>query len=148
MPVALVTGETTETGVVSAGFERQGFDVHSAAPWGMGELPPGGIDCYVQLPSGQAPTAPVVGRGGLVGRLDLLALIARRLSPEATVLLAVDGGGTPGPRSSDDLLSTLAGVVLEQAGRPHVRVEIVPAGELTAGVTTAPSGAPLAVLSA
>ncbi len=157
MPVALVTGEAMEAAAVSAGFERHGFEVHVAAPWGSNRLPAGGIDCYVQLPGrgcdqvSTMPAAASLGRGYLVGRLDLLALLARRLSPLATVLLAVEEPDPFHPGSPHDLLAALAAVVLEDAGRPNVRVVVLPAEELGASrveVVLGETAAPVAALSA
>lgn len=131
MSIALLTGEAMETAEVTAGFERHGFEVHVAAPWGSNRLPAGGIDCYVQLPGGTVPAAPALGRNGLVGRLDLLALMARRLSPTATVILAVDDSEPSQTGGSNDLLAALAMVVLEEAGREKVRVVVLPATEVS-----------------
>ena len=135
MPVALVTGDAAETGAVAAGFERRGFAVQTAAPWGSGHLPAGGIDCYVQLPVGTGAAGPVLGRGGLVGRLDLLALMARRLSPLATVLLAVDRTDPFEPGSPDDMLAALALVVLEEAGRDQVKVVVLNVCDIVSSTT-------------
>jgi len=136
MPVALVTGEVAEAAAVCPGFERHGFEVHTVAPWGSNRLPARGIDCYVQLSGGTA--GPGLGRAGLVGRLDLLALLARRLSPLATVLLVVNESDSLQPGSPSDMLAALALVVLEEAGRDRVRVVVLPAEEL--------SGAPAEVV--
>lgn len=131
MPVALVTGDAAETATVTAGLARRGFAVHEAGPSGGGVLPAGGIDCYVQLPGGSSRTGRGPGREGLAGRLDLLAQAARRLSPLATVLLAVDDTDPSPAARSADLLAALALVVLEEAGRERVRVVVVAAADLT-----------------
>ena len=131
---ALVTGGPPGTCPVVAALERQGFSVATerwAGRRGAVPLPPGPFDCYVQLPWASPPgDAARWLPDRLDARVDLLAAVAPRLAPRANVVLAVDDGDTGRAEASADLLSALAMVVLEESGRPDVRVSTGPAAEL------------------
>lgn len=124
MALALVTGSSPYLRPTATALARTGFTV---ATWETSASPPpsgGPFDCYVQLP----------GADGLVCRLDMLAAVAARLGPNASVLLAVedvDPGARP-PRGvmAPDLLEAMAIALLEDLGRPAARVAVLSVADL------------------
>ena len=135
VPLALVTGTREHLGAAAAALGRTGFAVTT---WesNAGAEPAGPFDCYLQLPCG--PADP--GGGGrvaapdLVGRIDALAAVAGRLGPDASVLLGVEDAepsATPSRASlASDLLAAVALALLEDLGRPTVRVTVLPVADL------------------
>ena len=124
MALALVTGSRPYLRPAATALARTGFNV---VTWETPASPPppvGPFDCYVQLP----------GADGLVGRLDTLAAVAGRLGPNASVLLGVEDAD-PGARpqqgaTAPDLLEAMALALLEDLGRPAVRVAVLSVGDL------------------
>ncbi len=133
---ALVTGGAGWGTAVIPALERRGFSVvaeHCASSGGPVQLSEGPFQCYVQLPWSSPPgraAAPTWMSDALVPRLELLAAVASRLAPRASVLLALDGSDTHNAGAATGLLEALALVVLEECGRPEACVSTVPAAEL------------------
>lgn len=124
-----MTGGTADTDAVAAALGRHGYGVWvSASP---GPMPPmESVDCYVQMPWQQEPTAAGWSQESLVARLDVLAAVASHLSPRATVLLGVEESDPARFSPSEELLAALALVVLADLGRADARVVALPAGQL------------------
>jgi hypothetical protein len=103
----------------------------------------GPFDCYVQLPCG----APALTRGAaddLVVRMDVLAAVADRLTPTASVMLGLDDFHRPDEPEpgglAPDLLVAVAAVLLEDLGRPAARLAVLPVAELCRRPAAAPAG--------
>lgn len=124
MALALVTGSHPYLRPAATALARTGFNV---VTWETPASPPppdGPFDCYVQLPCAD----------GLVCRIDTLAAVARRLGPDASVLLGVEDVD-PGARpqrgaAAPDLLEAMALALLEDLGRPATRVAVLSVGDL------------------
>ena len=123
MALALVTGSRPYLRPAATALARTGFNVvtwETPAPTPSG----GPFDCYVQLPCAD----------GLVCRIDMLAAVAGRLGPDASVLLGVEDVD-PGARSqrgamAPDLLEAMALALLEDLGRPSTRVAVMSVSDL------------------
>jgi hypothetical protein len=136
MPLALITGNRHHLGPAAATLGRAGFDVMT---WAVGSMPPAGgpFDCYVQLPCAQTGAGATGNRrvpDDLICRVDALAAMADRLTPTASILLAVEESDSTAAMRRDllapDLLAAVALALLEDLGRSASRLAVVPAADL------------------
>lgn len=131
VPTALVTGSPDRVADVAIALKSQGYDILSAGsgvPSVPGGLPPGSVDCYVQLPGGavssdagdvRRPRSLVASE--LLARFDTTAEVAPLLAPRAMVVLVTD---TP-PQRPRPLVGLLAEAILADHGRDGVRAKVL-----------------------
>jgi hypothetical protein len=99
VPTALVTGSPDRVPDVTVALKSEGFDiVSSGTPAAVAEaavgVPPGTVDCYVQLPvglpngaDGALGQARTVVAEAVLARFDTAAFLAPLLAPSASVVL-------------------------------------------------------------
>lgn len=98
MPTALVTGSPDRVPDVTVALKSEGFDiVSSGTPSAVAEasvgVPPGTVDCYVQLPGGFPSEDGNLGQARAVvaetvlARFDAAVRLAPLLAPSASVVL-------------------------------------------------------------
>jgi hypothetical protein len=142
MTTALITGWAERVGEVAAAFEDAGFTVmpvtdHEKVAEVCASLPPGSVDCYVQLPGRIATRGDTVVErvrnfltDGLIRRFEAAAAIAPTLASDACVLLVsgnhpAESGAPDDQRARLSLLRVLAHSLLVERGGTRMRVTIV-----------------------
>lgn len=130
MNTALVTGSIDHVHTVALALKDEGFDAlawEGPPPGAAAGLPPGSVDCYVQLPpvTLSPPTAGVqpIGAGSLAHRIDTVARVSPLLAPEAAVVLVTAERGWD-PAAINALRALTAAVVAKRVGS-GVRVAVV-----------------------
>lgn len=138
---ALVTGSSTRVAEVGDALERAGYAVIRAADGddigaACAGIPPGGLNCYVQLPRETKVTGDTLVERvhqfltfGLLTRFEITAKVLPLLGPDASVVLVagnVPGAATPDDRHARiDLLRVLARAVLAECAEGDVRAVVV-----------------------
>jgi hypothetical protein len=139
---ALVTGSSERVTEISDALEKVGFTVTCAGgqPGDVdavaADIPPGSLDCYVQLPRQTTVSGPTLVERiheflseGLLKRFETAERVLPLLSKDACVVLVagnIPGGATPDDRHARiDLLRVLARAILADCDQGDVRAVVV-----------------------